>query len=100
MLASIQLHTFFNPRKFRSSLDSNDPLSLLSNKIPEERLRERDLVRNTNNNFHLTDLVICVIRVLWSSDAWHVIEQVNHRSTFIDCKEFPSNFRVQLLTNG
>jgi hypothetical protein len=44
MLSNILIAASLRPRNVD---DVDDPLSLLTNKIPEERLRERDLVRYT-----------------------------------------------------
>ncbi len=77
----LHLNALIRSRIVRSFNDGDDELAVLSSAIPEERFRERDMVR-----LHIFRFLIEQQRVLFEesfsdilvirTDAWHVVEQV------------------------
>ena len=84
-LEMLHLNALIRSRIVRSFNDGDDELAFLSSAIPEERFRERDMVR-----LHIFRFLIEQQRVLFEesfidilvirTDAWYVVEQVEIQS--------------------
>jgi hypothetical protein len=78
-MISMHLNGILRSRVRRPSIDGDDELAILSTSIPEERLRERDLVSSRMLDFR-SNTRYSIKFFLYCADTRYVVEQVEDRT--------------------